>query len=179
MLVLPLSALGSRLTESSAPIAALAAGRQPLRASLRASGSAREFQTMSPDSRAWRAADALMLLLFAFAAALQLNDPDPVRWFTVYALAAVACLLSLRRRLHWALPALLCAVALAWAATIAPRVVGRVPVRDMFGAWEMKNEGIEESREMYGLLIIAAWMAVLAVRARRAGRAASVTGGSA
>ena len=37
----------------------------------------------------------------------------------------------------------------------------------MFGAFEMRSVGIEESREMYGLLIIAAWMAGLAVRARR------------
>jgi Transmembrane family 220, helix len=108
-----------------------------------------------------------MLLLFTFAALLQLNDPDPVRWFAVYALAAAACLLSLLGRSRWALPALLWAAALAWAATIAPRVVGRVPFGDMFSAWEMHNAGIEESREMYGLLIVAAWMAVLALRARR------------
>jgi hypothetical protein len=47
----------------------------------------------------------------------------------------------------------------------------------MFGAFEMRTVGIEESREMYGLLIIAAWMAVLAVRARRgAARECSVAG---
>jgi hypothetical protein len=38
----------------------------------------------------------------------------------------------------------------------------------MFGAFEMQNVGIEESAEMFGLLIIAAWMAVPAVRAGRA-----------
>lgn len=122
---------------------------------------------MSSGSRIWRAADALMLVLFAFGAVLQLNDPDPVRWIAVYALAAVACLLSLLGRLHWAFPVLLCVVSLIWAATLAPTVVGRVPFGDMFGAFEMKNVGIEESREMYGLLIIAAWTAVLAVRTRR------------
>jgi hypothetical protein len=98
-------------------------------------------------------------------AAVQVNDPDPLRWIAVYALAAAVCLLSLLRRVHWTLPALLCAIALAWAATLAPRVVGRVPFGDMFGAFEMRSVGIEESREMYGLLIIAAWMAVLALRA--------------
>jgi hypothetical protein len=108
-----------------------------------------------------------MLLLFTFGAAVQVNDPDPARWIAVYALAAAACLLSLLRRLHWPLPALLGAVALAWAATLAPRVVGRVPFREMFGAFEMRTVGIEESREMYGLLIIAAWMVVLALRAQR------------
>ena len=121
---------------------------------------------MSPGSRGWRVGDALMLLLFTFGAVVQVNDPDPVRWIAIYALAAAACLLSLLRRLAWALPAFLCVVAMAWAATLAPRVVGRVPFHDMFGAFEMRNVGIEESREMYGLLIIAAWMIVLAVRAR-------------
>lgn len=105
-----------------------------------------------------------MLLLFTLGAAVQVNDPDPVPWIAVYGLAAAVCLLSLLRRMHWTLPALLCAVALAWAATLAPRAIGRVPFRDMFGAFEMRTVGIEESREMYGLLIIAAWMAMLALR---------------
>ena len=118
-------------------------------------------------TRVWRAADAIMMLLFGIGAAVQLNDPDPLRWFAVYALAAVACLLSLLRRLQWAFPALLGAIAVVWAATIVPRVVGRVPFGDMFGAWEMHDIGIEESREMYGLVLIAAWMATLALRARR------------
>ena len=122
---------------------------------------------MSPDSRGWRAADAVMLLLFTFGAAVQLNDPDPVRWIAVYALAAAACLLSLLRRLHWTLPAILGVGTLVWAATLAPHVIGRVPFGDMFGAFEMRNVGIEKSREMYGLLIIAAWMTVLGLRARR------------
>lgn len=117
-------------------------------------------------TKAWRAADAVMLLLFLFGAAVQFNDPDPVRWIAIYGLAAVACLLSLMRRLRWPFPALLCAVCLVWAATLAPRVLGRVPFGDMFGAFEMRNVGIEESREMYGLTIIAAWMAALAVRER-------------
>ena len=117
-------------------------------------------------SRAWRAADGVMLLLFLFAAVLQFNDPDPVRWIAVYMLAAVACLFSLRGRLHWGFPAIVGVVAVIWAATLAPHVVGRVPAGDMFSAWEMKNVDIEESREMYGLLIIAAWMLVLALRVR-------------
>ena len=125
---------------------------------------------MSPDSRGWRAADAVMLLLFTLGAAVQVNDPDPTRWVVLYGLAAAACLLALLRRTYWAFPALVCAVALVWAATLAPRVVGRVPFGDMFGAFEMRSAGIEESREMYGLLIIAAWMAAVAVRARRARR---------
>jgi hypothetical protein len=55
--------------------------------------------------------------------------------------------------------------------TIAPRVLGRVPFLDMFNEFEMRDLGIEESREMYGLLMIASWMTALALSARRrAGR---------
>jgi hypothetical protein len=67
-------------------------------------------------------------------------------------------------------------MAMAWAATIAPRVLGRTPFLDMFEAFEMRDLGVEESREMYGLAVVAAWMAVLAVRMARAGEAAARRG---
>jgi hypothetical protein len=46
----------------------------------------------------------------------------------------------------------------------------------MFEAFEMRDLGVEESREMYGLAVVAAWMAVLAVRMARAGEAAARRG---
>ncbi len=119
----------------------------------------------------WRAADWIMLLAFVLSIAVQYNDPDPFPWVVVYAVAAGACVLGLLGRGPWSYPALVAVGSIAWAASIAPRVVGAVPFRDMFGAFEMESAGIEESREMYGLLIIAAWMTVLAVRARPRGRA--------
>jgi hypothetical protein len=115
-----------------------------------------------------RVASALMGLLFVFGVVVQINDPDPARWIFVYALAAGACLLAVRSRLPRWLPLLTAAVAIVWAATLAPGVVGRVNPLDMFDEFEMKSELIEQAREMFGLLIIAAWMLVLAfVRPRR------------
>jgi hypothetical protein len=81
--------------------------------------------------------------------------------------------LGLLGRGHWACPAVVGLVAAVWAARIAPRVLSQVPFLAMFDAFEMENAGIEESREMYGLVFIATWMVVLAVRAARA--PASVT----
>ena len=112
-----------------------------------------------------RIANAVMLAAFALSVVVQINDPDPLVWIAIYGCAAVACLLALLGRGHWSYPAILAAVASVWAARIAPRVVGAVPVSDMFGAFEMESVAIEESREMYGLLIVAVWMAVLAWRA--------------
>jgi hypothetical protein len=121
-------------------------------------------------SRAWTIADALFLAMFTMSVIVQVNDPDPLPWILVYGAAAVAAAAALARRLTWWLPAAVAAAALTWAASIAPRVIGTVPFLDMFGAFEMKSTGIEESREMYGLLLIAAWMTVLTVRAFRSRR---------
>jgi hypothetical protein len=40
----------------------------------------------------------------------------------------------------------------------------------MFDAWEMKSLAVEEAREASGLVIVAAWMAVLLIRAGRRAR---------
>ena len=117
--------------------------------------------------RIWQTADVLFFLMFAISVVVQFNDPDPIRWAAIYGAAAVVCLLSLVRRVASWQPLVVGAIALVWAATIGPRVVGRVDPKSMFSAWEMKDLGIEESREMYGLLLVAFWMAVVALRTPR------------
>jgi len=119
---------------------------------------------------AWKIADALFLLMFVFSVVVQVNDPDPLAWMAIYGAAAVACLLSLMGRLPWQFAVSIGIVALAWAATIAPRVIGQVPFRDMFAEFEMKDIGVEESREMYGLIMIGGWMAILGHRSFWGGR---------
>ena len=121
---------------------------------------------------AWTIANVVMLLAFVFSIVVQLNDPDPWAWMAIYAAPAITCAMELRRRTSPMGPAIIAVVALAWAATIAPRVIGRVPFLDMFAEFEMRNIGIEESREMYGLLFIALWMAAVAVAAWRRRHAA-------
>ena len=116
---------------------------------------------------AWTIANALMTLLFAASAVLQLNDPDPAAWVAVYGAAALIAGLEVKRRPGPLYPALLAATALAWAATISPRVLGKVPFGEMFAEFEMKNLQVEEAREMYGLLIIVVWMVAVSVAAWR------------
>ena len=110
----------------------------------------------------WTVANAVMLLAFAFSVVVQFNDPDPFLWAAIYAAAALVCAFELRRRIHPLVPACIAAVAVIWAMTIAPRVLGHVPFTAMFAEFEMANRAIEESREMYGLALIAIWMAVVA-----------------
>jgi len=123
--------------------------------------------TTSRASTLFRAANGVMAALFVFAAAVQYNDPDPLRWMAIYLAAAAACVLVLLDRLPRWLPLLVGLAALAWAATLAPHVLGRVGLGEMVEAWEMKDVRVEEGREAYGLLIIVAWMAVLAAAGRR------------
>lgn len=127
-------------------------------------------------SKAWIAVNGVFALMFGFSVVVQLNDPDPLAWVVVYGLATLACILAAAGRGHRALPALVALVALGWAATLTPRVVGRVEFLSMFGAFEMESVAVEESREMYGLLMVAGWMAVLALRRPR-GRTAGEDGG--
>jgi hypothetical protein len=101
--------------------------------------------------------------LFLFGAVVQYNDPDPLRWMLIYLAAATACVLAAMRRLPVALPAMVALVALVWAVTLAPGVLGAVEPGELVGAWEMKDARIEVGREMYGLLIIAVWMVLTVV----------------
>ena len=110
-----------------------------------------------------RALHGLFALLFLFGAAVQFNDPDPLGWAAIYLAAAINSGLAALGRAPWIGATAVLVVALAWAATLAPAVVGKVPFSSMFGDWEMAITGVEESREMYGLVIIAAWMAVVAM----------------
>jgi amino acid transporter len=115
----------------------------------------------------------VMAALFVFGAVVQFNDPDKFVWIVIYLLAAGVCVLAYRRpAVVW--PAALVALGcLVWAATLGPDVLGQIPFGDMFGAWEMRNIGIERSREMYGLVIIAAWMVAIALNAFRSRRRAT------
>ncbi|HEX8693799.1 MAG TPA: transmembrane 220 family protein [Longimicrobium sp.] len=113
--------------------------------------------------RAFRLINLPMAALFVFAAAVQYNDPDPLRWMALYLAAAAACGLAAAGRLPRWLPAAVGLAALAWAAALAPGVWGRVRPGDLFAEWEMANTAVEEARETGGLLIVAAWMLVLAV----------------
>ena len=124
---------------------------------------------MVQQSRAFVAANAVMLLAFIGFTGVQWNDPDPIRWMLMYGSAALACALHLYGVLPWMLAAAVGLVALAWAAIWAPGVIVNAPIGQLFTTYRMMSPEIEETREMLGLLIVAAWMAALvAVRRRQA-----------
>lgn len=118
--------------------------------------------------RLWTLVNGIMLLLFLFAGAVQLNDPDPFAWMGIYGLAAGVCGLEVRRRGPIWAPVALALIALVWAGSIYYRVRG-VPISSLFAEWEMRDLRIEEAREVYGLAIVGIWMlAIMIVRRARA-----------
>lgn len=129
--------------------------------------------------RGFRAVNALAAAAFLGFAAVQWNDPDPLRWIALYLAAALACALAVMGRLRWPLPALVAAAALAWMGVWAPRVAGQVDWGQAFAHAGMSGDvKEEEARELGGLLVTAAWCAMLAATAaRQARRSAGRSGG--
>jgi hypothetical protein len=117
--------------------------------------------------RVFTIANVVMLIAFVFGVAVQYNDPDPARWMMIYGAAALACGLYLAGQRVWIAPAMVFAIALIWAATLAPAALGKVGFGELFEAFEMKDERVEIGREFGGLMIIAAWMLVLTIAVRR------------
>ena len=115
-----------------------------------------------------------MATLLAVAVAVQYNDPDPIRWMALY---GAACALSALVVVRWRAPTLpvvvVGLVALVWGLFGARNAYGRSHLAEMFQSWEMKSPAVEEAREASGLLLVAAWMAVLAIRERLMGSAFS------
>jgi hypothetical protein len=109
----------------------------------------------------WRVVNGLMALLFLFAAVVQYNDPDPLRWMAIYGLGALACALAVAGRRRPLVPIIIGLAAVVWAATLAPGVIGQVSLAELFQSYAMMSERVEEAREMGGLLIVAVWMGVL------------------
>lgn len=130
-------------------------------------------------SKALRVANLAMTIYFAICVALQYNDPDPYLWMPMYGAAMVACILFSRSTLRPWIAGLIGGLALAWAGTIAPRVVGQDGFAHMFESMKASNPLIEESREMGGLLIVFAWMAALTVASAARASAARATGSGA
>ena len=113
-------------------------------------------------SRAFGVANRSMAVLFLISAALQFNDPDPLRWAAIYGAAGFACLAAGRFRCSWPLPTGVGLVALVWTAWLSP-ILPEVRLRDLARSMHAETPSIELGREFLGLLVVLGWMVFLVV----------------
>ena len=105
--------------------------------------------------------------VFVICALLQWNDPDPVFWVLLYGLAGCACMVWDRAGLSRVQATLLSVSALFLVAMMADDGAWSGGADAALRDWEMMDQRVEPVREMGGLLLVGAWMAVLAWRRPR------------
>ncbi|MBW2421126.1 MAG: transmembrane 220 family protein [Deltaproteobacteria bacterium] len=104
-------------------------------------------------------ASLVMCLFFVLAIAVQLNDPDPLRWIALYGIAAaLSALAALGRGLPWLTAASL-VLYLAGVVYLLPSLPDTS--LEAFSSIGMSGERDELVRELWGLIICAVWMGVL------------------
>ncbi len=104
-----------------------------------------------------------MAAVYALSAIVQINDPDPWAWLAVYVAAMLVALAALRDLPTTAPAALVGGVALVWAGTLLPKVVGS-SLPALFESWEMMSSEVEEGRELGGLVLVIVGMGLIALR---------------
>jgi hypothetical protein len=114
-----------------------------------------------------RVVSGVMAALGLWAAYLQLNDPDPERWFALYfATALVAGSFALGKPLMKGALAL-AAIALSWALAIVPELWGRWSPSDLGAKMVVNRPEIEFGREFGGLLIVTVYLVCAFLITRR------------
>lgn len=101
---------------------------------------------------------AVLGLVFLSFALLQLNDPDPVRWFLIYFLVAALCLTSLFVRIDRRLLQVFLVLLLAYAVYHLPYFTDWLQTSDkeeIFGEMVYEKPYLEGTREFLGLLLAA------------------------
>ena len=117
-------------------------------------------------SRVLRVSSGFFALLFAFGAAVQWNDPDPLRWILAYGSVAVLCVGAAFGRLSLAPTAAVFAAGVVWLVLWSPAFPhSSLDAARSFGMSGAPEE--EEVREAWGLALLVAWTAVLLFQAWR------------
>ncbi|MDX1640991.1 MAG: transmembrane 220 family protein [Balneolaceae bacterium] len=109
-----------------------------------------------------RFANYLMIAVFILAIIVQYNDVNPLRWMLIYGAACVICILFALKKLHWIASSVVLFISGVWALMKIPDLTVN-GFQHMLDEVHMIQTGVEAAREFLGLLIIFAWVAVLAI----------------
>lgn len=116
-----------------------------------------------------RGLDLIFAGLLLWAAAMNLNDPDPRLWVAYYGATGLLALSSAAGRAPvWTAATLSMAGAL-WAASLLPQLAGWTPA-DLGATMTPERPQVEVGRETIGLLIAASWSGLIWGRVMRARR---------
>lgn len=110
---------------------------------------------------------ALIFILFAF---VQLNDPDPFIWFSLYLLIAILCVASIFRKVPLALLYGFGLVLLFYAAMHLEFAIEWFLSEDkseLFGEMQKDKYYLEGTREFLGLLIVILAVAYLILQNKK------------
>ena len=118
-------------------------------------------------ARRYRVIHASVAFMFFGFAAVQWNDPDPLRWITLYGAAGSASLLAATGRSPRWLALATGAVALVWALTLVPEALQLRQLEDFTKRMDIMRPEIEIAREVGGLTIVTLAMAAVFVLAQR------------
>lgn len=99
-----------------------------------------------------------MAALLGLSAALQYNDPDPLRWVAIYGAGMAVSIALPHQRGAWLIGFVLGLAALAWALYLLTVVWGRMEVSDLTSKMSEKGGAVEQGREAGGLGIEAVWL---------------------
>src|SRR5674476_283025 len=108
---------------------------------------------MAPVATWFKAVSWLMAAYLFVCVALQYNDPDPIRWMTIYGVGAIASVLLPIKKPAAALALVTSLVALAWGIYLAQSVWGVIALSDLTAKMDEKGGAVEVGREAGGLLI--------------------------
>lgn len=97
----------------------------------------------------------LLAVLFALFAAVQINDPDPVLWFMVYAAVSALWALAATGRHYRSATVVLATIVTVWMLLLLPDFVDWVLMGtpDIVGSMKAEEPHIELVREFGGLLL--------------------------
>lgn len=112
-----------------------------------------------------QAFDLLMALLFAASLCLQFNDPDPVRWIALYGAGSAIAFASFRGRKLSNVAWVLIVVCVIWMSLLGDSMaefVRRGDIRLLAATMKADDTVIEETREFFGLFIVALYALLVA-----------------
>lgn len=120
-----------------------------------------------------RAINVALTLWFLLNAAVQFNDPDPLRWVAIYCATTLIAGLAVFMRFYVPLIVFTLVVCLAWSLYLMPSVFElflRHEPRELLSGMSPDRPYVEEARESLGLLIAATallYFLVLALRQKQ------------